>query len=315
MQFSDTESNNESDVIVKGVDEGMAAILDEGMAAIAVEESDKEMAAIPNEGIAAIAVEESDEGMAAVVVEEQNEEAEEFKSARLRIMNKTAILIVDHLVQFKGCCKECHKQEEQEHYQGDKAHLSLYECIPKAPHSIPVEYDVLVREHITELIKQLHTLTTAAEKRELFIGLKTEDRTEEPPHLCLRKDNASNEKIHSWFDIDSIIALVKSLGIVRQGIEWSPTQMQVSDLQSSLHLSNQRVFYMDSHGHEHVIRVPIHQIPHYTLGRFFKADYLSIYLLFPRLYREEQQTSRLRDSDFEIWMNKILLPLLLSVLK
>ncbi|KAF9882577.1 hypothetical protein FE257_006752 [Aspergillus nanangensis] len=84
--------------------------------------------------------------------------------------------------------------------------------------------------------------------------------------------------------------------------------MAVSDLQSGLHLDPISVQYLDADGRAHTVRRPVHQVPHYTFGRLVGFEDISIYLLFPRLYRENQQSSRLRDQDFQKWMDEILLP-------
>ena len=86
--------------------------------------------------------------------------------------------------------------------------------------------------------------------------------------------------------------------------------MPVSDLKSSLHLAKRRVQYSDGQGRLHSVLRPVHEIPHYTLGRLVGFEDVSIYVLFPRLYREEQQSSRLLDSDFQTWLDYVLLPAL-----
>jgi hypothetical protein len=110
------------------------------------------------------------------------------------------------------------------------------------------------------------------------------------------------------FDVDSITGFCPSLGIAKGGIRWNIMQMPVSDLQSGLHLTRRRVQFFDSHGHFHSIRRPVHEIPHYTLGRLIGFEDVSLYLLFPRLYREGQQSSRLLDDDFQTWIDQVLLP-------
>jgi hypothetical protein len=50
----------------------------------------------------------------------------------------------------------------------------------------------------------------------------------------------------------------------------------------------------------------VHKIPHYTFGRLVGFEDISLYFLFPQLYREDQQSSRLRDDDFRIWMDQVL---------
>ena len=54
----------------------------------------------------------------------------------------------------------------------------------------------------------------------------------------------------------------------------------------------------------------MHRPPHYTFGRLVGFEDILLYFLFPHLYREAQQTSRLRDQDFRLWMNGVLLPII-----
>lgn len=54
--------------------------------------------------------------------------------------------------------------------------------------------------------------------------------------------------------------------------------------------------------------MPIHEVPHYSFGRLVGFEDATLYLLFPRLYRQEQQSSRLRDEDFQVWIDRVLLP-------
>lgn len=112
------------------------------------------------------------------------------------------------------------------------------------------------------------------------------------------------------FDIDSVVGFPTSLAIAQQGIHWHPSQMPIADLQSSLHLNPIPVHYEDRHGRAHTVRQPVHQVPHYTFGRLAGFEEISPYLLFPRLYREGQQCSRLRDEDFKKWIDEVLLPVI-----
>jgi hypothetical protein len=75
--------------------------------------------------------------------------------------------------------------------------------------------------------------------------------------------------------------------------------MAVSDLQSSLHLDPIRVQYFDATRQAHSIHQLIHQVPHYTFSHLIRFKDISLYLLFPRLYRDVQQSSQLLDQDFQ----------------
>jgi hypothetical protein len=215
--------------------------------------------------------------------------------------------LADQLIQFHGCCSECHEQASQEHEDRYEHHYSLQEFLSETRDCCP---DVLGSNKIASFEDDLRSSMTAAQKRWTFSGIHPRDPTEEPAHICLRKDQTPCQTGRIKFDVDSITGFCSSLGVAQGGIRWNWTQMPVSDLKSSLHLAKRRVQYSDSHGHLHSVLRPVHEIPHYTLGRLVGFEDVSLYLLFPRLYREEQQSSRLLDSDFQTWLDRVLLPAL-----
>lgn len=96
------------------------------------------------------------------------------------------------------------------------------------------------------------------------------------------------------------MGFARSLAVVKLGVRWNPTQMPVSDLRSSLYLDPLPVHYFRSDGRAYHVRRLVHKIPHYTFGRLVGFEDISLYFLFPRLFREEQQSSRLRDDNFRI---------------
>ena len=145
-----------------------------------------------------------------------------------------------------------------------------------------------------------------ASRRYLYCGVRNDAIS--PVHICLKADDVARVDTKVTFDIDSILGFPSSLAVAKQGIRWNPTQMAVSDLQSDLHLNSRLAHYVDRHGRAHSVRRPLHQLPHYTLGRLVGFEDISLYLVFPHLYREEQQVSRLCDHDFRTWMDRILLP-------
>ena len=63
----------------------------------------------------------------------------------------------------------------------------------------------------------------------------------------------------------------------------------------------QAVPFIQKHAHSHIVHRPVHKIPHYTLGRLVGFEEISLYVLFPHSYREDQASSRLRDIDFRLW--------------
>ena len=224
----------------------------------------------------------------------------------LSAVEKLAIQLTDQLLQFQGCCHDCHNRLKTEHADEHNIHCSLQGYVSESANiNCPqVLGNFGIAPHKDELAGQM----TTAEKRQVYSGIHPSDSDEIPRHICLAEGDTPNEVPEVSFDIDSIVGFPTSLGFAKWGIRWNPTQMQVSDLQSGLHLPGQRIQYFDSHGHFHSQLQPIHKVPHYTIGRLVGFEDASLYVLFPRLYREEQQSSRLLESDFEMWMDQVLLP-------
>jgi hypothetical protein len=213
--------------------------------------------------------------------------------------------LADQLIEFHGCCKECHEQASQEHAERYEQHYSMEEFLDETRDCCP---DVLSSNRIASFEDDLYSSMTTEQKRWTFSGIHPHGLTEEPAHICLGRDQTPCQTGRVKFDVDSIVGFCSSLAVAKGGIRWNWTQTPVPPLKSGLHLAKQRVQYSDSHGHLHSVLKPVHEIPHYTLGRFVGFEDVSLYLLFPRLYREEQQNSRLLDSDFQTLLDRVLLP-------
>ena len=218
-------------------------------------------------------------------------------------VHELASQITHQLTQHQGCCAHCHKQSRDEHEEKHIRHFGLQEYLNDVKEAVDYA-DILSSETMATREANLAEQTSAGTKRRIYCG--SEDPASPPVHICLEAEDRPNAAAEVTFDIDSIVGFPTSLAIAKQGIRWHPTQMPVSDLQSDMHLNTRPVHYLDSHGHAHTVRRPIHQIPHYTFGRLVGFEDVSLHLLFPHLYREEQQSSRLLDHDFRIWMDRIL---------
>ncbi|KAH8654320.1 hypothetical protein BGZ61DRAFT_435165 [Ilyonectria robusta] len=210
--------------------------------------------------------------------------------------------LTEQLAKFRGCCNDCHQEADCERSDDPNEHISLAMYLEFAPELGP---DILGSATIAHQKDDLAGKLDAATRREMFCGIGSRD---EIPRICLREDDGVTDDAGVSFDVDSIIAFPSCLAVAKQGIRWSPTQMTVSDLQSDLHLRSRPVTYLDATGIQHQVHRPVHQIPHYTFGRVVGLEDISLYFLFPNLYREEQKCSRLRDEDFQLWTDGILFP-------
>lgn len=209
--------------------------------------------------------------------------------------------LAEQLIKFHGCCDDCHQAAKQSRMESPNAQISLALYLES---TIGLGADVLSSKTLANQKDDLAGKLNP-ECRKIFCGL---DFRAEIPHICLDKDESVSSGACVTFDVDSIIGFPSSLAVAKRDIRWSPTRMTVSDLQSDLHLRSFPVTYFDADGVQHQVHRPVHQVPHYTFGRVIGFEDISLYLLFPKLYRAEQKSSRLRDEDFQLWMDGILLP-------
>ncbi|KAL2812457.1 hypothetical protein BDW59DRAFT_155254 [Aspergillus cavernicola] len=123
--------------------------------------------------------------------------------------------------------------------------------------------DVLGQNRLPKRVDNLAGQTTVVRKMEVYNRILSDSGSTKLIHVCLQAKSEQQPPSSVMFDIDSII---------------------------SLYLSPIPVSYFDHHGHAHTVRRPVHQVPHYTFGRVVGFEDISLYLLFPRLYREEQHS-------------------------
>ncbi|KAJ6126026.1 hypothetical protein N7471_010519 [Penicillium samsonianum] len=198
---------------------------------------------------------------------------------------KLVRLLTDQLQQHHGCCHQCHTQQESEHQMQHTEHLGLGKYIDRiqADGGYP---DVLSAATMARREDNLAGQTSADRKREIYTGINSATPDAGPVHLCLTADHEPERPTAVTFDIDSIVGFAHSLAVAKLGVRWNSTQMAVSDLRSGLHLDPLPIQYIGSNGRAHHVRRPVHVIPHYTFGRLVGFEDISLYFLFPQLYRE-----------------------------
>ena len=224
------------------------------------------------------------------------EESEESGAGHL------ATALAEQLIQFQGCCRDCHRAAKQSRMDSPHEQVALAAYLDSTAGLCP---DVLGCKTLASQTDDLAGQLQPEARKQVFCGLGT---SEEAPHIGLDEDEKVSSGAGASFDVDSIIAFPSNLAVAKRGIRWSPTRMVVSDLQSDLHLRSIPITYSDAEGVPHQVHRPVHQVPHYTFGRLMGMEDVSLYLLFPRLYRAEQTCSKIRDEDFQLWTDGILLP-------
>lgn len=207
--------------------------------------------------------------------------------------------LTDQLYTHHGCCVHCHHQQKTQHstqytdYSGLKDYLERVVTEGGSPDILRVPTIVQRKDHFTGQI-------SSKQKQQIYCGISAGSSHTESVHVCLATDHLSDTVTEVTFDIDSIVGFASSLAVARQRVQWNPTQIAVSNLQSSLYLDSLSMQYLDSQGQFHRALRDVHEILHYTFGRLTGFEDIFFILFFPRLYRKEQQFSRLRDKDFQI---------------
>ncbi|KAL7917189.1 hypothetical protein ACQKWADRAFT_61602, partial [Trichoderma austrokoningii] len=218
------------------------------------------------------------------------------------LIERLAQKLAEQLTRFQGCCNDCHQTAKERRMQSPAEQISLTQYLES---TAGLGADVLSSKTLAGGKDDLAGKVNAECRKKIFCGV---DSRSEAPLICLDKDERVSRTAGVTFDVDSIIGFPTTLSVAKRGIRWSPTRMTVSDLQSDLHLRSIPVTYFTADGVQRQVQRPVHQVPHYTFGRVIGFEDISLYFLFPKLYRAEQKSSKLRDEDFQLWMDGILLP-------
>ncbi|KAL4960079.1 uncharacterized protein BDV14DRAFT_211863 [Aspergillus stella-maris] len=184
--------------------------------------------------------------------------------------------LTNQLQEHHGYCLECHAQQEREHETQHAEHPGLGVYLGR------VQADGGYLDVLSAM--------TMARGEDNLAGKTSAAPNSHPVHVCLNADHQTGSQTRVTFDINSIVGFAHSLAVAKLGVRWNPTQRPVPDLHSSLHLDPLPVHQVSRDGRTYRTWRPVHQIPHYTFGRV------------------EQQSPRLQEQDFRIWMDQVLLP-------
>ncbi|KAE8858055.1 hypothetical protein PTNB73_09303 [Pyrenophora teres f. teres] len=210
-------------------------------------------------------------------------------------VGKLANRLTDQLIRHQGCCQHCHQRSREEQTEHHPTSYGLQQYLDKIAEAVDCP-DILASKTMSTHGSDLASQMDAASRRQLYCRFDKDNVV--PTPICLEADDHANMAAEVTFDIDSVLGFLNSLAVAKQGVRWNSTQITVTDLQSGLHLKTRLAHYVDSHGHAHSVRKPLHQLPHYTFGRLVGFEDISLYIFFLYLYQEEQKVSRLTDGDF-----------------
>ncbi len=131
------------------------------------------------------------------------------------------------------------------------------------------------------------------------------------PDLCLSCSQLESAAEVS-FDIDSFLGYAHSLAFARRGITINLFPQFHSNIRTDLHLYY--TVYHDFGRGPRPVKVKLHQVPHYYLGRVIGHEDISTYIFFPRMYDPEKPTNfpgkgggQAHDL-LRTWTDRILLP-------
>ncbi|EDN07492.1 predicted protein [Histoplasma mississippiense (nom. inval.)] len=174
--------------------------------------------------------------------------------------------------------------------------------------------DILSRPQIAQFGEPWDEQLPPLQRQKIFSGLDVRDDSTppEPPTVDIASEDVPDGPLMPSKDIDSVGGFASSLAVARAGIHWLAARPPVSSLQAGLHLSPIPVTWEPSSEASCPRRSqrPIHQIPHLPLGRLGGFEDLELYALFPKLHDPERQHFIIREDEYRLWTDQIVLPAL-----
>ncbi|KAI5779916.1 hypothetical protein DFH27DRAFT_365363 [Peziza echinospora] len=154
--------------------------------------------------------------------------------------------------------------------------------------------------------------TADFDRKWLYEGsfLETEDGTHRQAYdvwpanvLASNPQAANNAEI--TVDVDSFLALPKSLAFVLKGIDMCFCPPRTANLSSNIHLWC-TVNVENANGAVKHIKVPYHHVPNTYLGRVNGFSECEVFVFFPHLYYPERPTTFLTDNQLQRFCNLFL---------
>lgn len=212
---------------------------------------------------------------------------------------KVIDFLIDH---FLGDNQYCTCAEDDKPARG----CAFQECVPQV-----VNHDILV-DYINdmEVLSCISNITTSA-CHQLFEGIQSENAGPEPQIYSVRKSNLLatdlNVAVHAeiMLDIDSFLALPKSLAFVTCGLNICFSPPWTSDLVSHIHLWC--TVSIPSHDNTYkTTKVPYHKVPNTYLGRMNGFSECEVFVFFPHFYYAERPTTFLTDNQLQQFMDIVI---------
>jgi hypothetical protein len=143
---------------------------------------------------------------------------------------------------------------------------------------------------------------------------------QDPPYLCMHSNHCArrleDDRISSFYDIDSLCSFPTSLGVARLGIQWYTQSHVTLNLVDNVHLSMEIPGACEQDGA--VITQPLHNIPNYCLGRVIGLADTFIWAFFPALFSgklsDPYSQTCIPKKNFIHWYEEVMLPAIQAVI-
>jgi hypothetical protein len=233
---------------------------------------------------------------------------------------KTALKLAKQLRNFQGCTHEQHREADrlhQEHHRRPDVHsacssLAQITGVLRGDNGGAPLPDVLSSPKLMKPA-DINGLDCRAafEGSDVPVAPQGSETRDEhlPKNLCLPQCHATskkNRRAKVTFDIDSTCCFPSSLGVARQGINWSPKAHAVLNLTADIHFGLKVPVYNNRGALTHRY-APLHKIPHYCLGSVISMETLLLYIFFPSLHSDSdyEHSTYLSKEDQALWYDAV----------
>lgn len=280
---------------------------------------------------------ENDHAASLQLLEEQQQGQREDTDYSVPDDDELALKLALHLHQFHGCEPGSHQEVASTHRQTND-HQSACQSLDEVSGYIRHAPQVLSRpqmlkwndnlqrqplpdwqgifegrfELLPERVDEHATLSPSAT---LSPG-PTPERAQ--CHVCIEESQIPHPlPTDQIFDIDSFLGFAQNLAVARQGFWLNLVPQFHQNIQKNIHLHMQ-VPYLSPRG-ERLVKVKVHKVPHYCLGKAVGPDNINLYVFFPRQYDRDKPTNfpgkkaGEKHRILKDWTDRILIPAIAQV--
>jgi hypothetical protein len=127
----------------------------------------------------------------------------------------------------------------------------------------------------------------------------------EPRHICLHEERPAETACNVSTDVDSMLAFPTSLAALKGGLYYCPTLQHSRHIRTDVHLSR-TVKCFNQHGKLCQRTLGLRDIPHLYLGSIPGIHDCALYILFPRLWREDQSFTSLTQAQMTRFTDEVM---------